>query len=69
MSAAEPSEPALVGVIRWAGTAKTLVDKHRRGADGRCVVCSAGGTGTGHVVWPCNLYLSAMAALVPPQRA
>ena len=63
-----PTEPALVGVIRWAGNAMTLLARHAAGEDGRCPECSAGGTGSGHVVGPCNVYLAAKAALQPPQQ-
>ncbi len=44
-----------------------LLEKHRRGDDGRCVVCSVGAQ-SGRPQWPCGIRDVATAALVIQAR-
>ena len=49
-------------VIAWAGVADLLLKAHTPDGSNRCRVCSTDGTGSAHVVWPCNLWLAAREA-------
>lgn len=60
------SELAMV-IADMPGVAKDLMRTHRRTAEGRCAVCTAGPQ-AGHVIHPCTVYAAAVAALAEIAR-
>ncbi|MBL8927297.1 MAG: hypothetical protein JNM77_13820 [Pseudonocardia sp.] len=60
------SELAMV-IADMPGVAQDLLRKHRRTAEGRCPVCTAGPQGA-HVVHPCTVYAAAASALTEITR-
>lgn len=56
----------LVELIRANGNASKLLEQHAATQDGRCRTCKAGGGSTGRVLFPCNIWLAARAAVDRP---